>query len=81
MKKRLNRLRLRIKHSLMVFTSRYYTIVTDDGHGDFGIVHNCCINCSIEKLDYALSILEEIEDEGDQADAVDLANQIIANKN
>ena len=79
--KRLKRFYWRIRHCWSMFTSNYYTLVTDDGHGDFGIVHNCCISCSIDCLDYACSILEEIEDEGEQSDAVYLANQIIANKN
>lgn len=77
----LKRFYWRIKHSWMVLTERYYTVVTDDGHGEIGIVHNCCVYCSIDRLDYACSILEEIEDEGEQSDAIALANQIIANKN
>jgi hypothetical protein len=81
MKKRFKRLGLRFKHSLMLFTSRYYTVVTDDGHGDLCILHNCCATCSADRLDMALQILEQIEDEGDQVDALDLVNQIIANKN
>lgn len=79
--KRLKRFYWRIKHCWGMFTSRYYTVVTEDGHGELGITHNCCINCSIERLDYACSILEEIEDEEDMADGVQLANQILGNKN
>jgi hypothetical protein len=63
-----------------MFTSNYYTLVIDDGHGDFGIVHNCCITCSLDRLDYACDVLAEIEmDELDGDDAVDLTNRIINN--
>ena len=80
MKKRFKRLGLRLKHSWMLFTSRYYTLVTDDGHGDLVIAHNCCATCSLDRLDYACDILEEIEmDELDGDDAVDLTNRIINN--
>lgn len=78
--KRLKRFYWRVKHCWTMFTSNYYTLVIDDGHGDFGIVHNCCITCSLDRLDYACDVLAEIEmDELDGDDAVDLTNRIINN--
>ena len=72
----------KLRHCYQLLSSDYYTcVLTNDKDEDIRVLFNCCVTCSADRLDYALTILEEIEDEGDQADAVDLANQIIANKN
>ena len=79
--KKLKRFYWRVRHCFMLLGSNYYTVVLDDGHGDVLILGNCCTTCNADRLDFALSVLEDMEDEDDQADAVDLANKIIANKN
>ena len=39
---------------------------------------NCCVSCAADRLDYALNILEEIEDDEIEQDiAVDFTNEIL----
>jgi hypothetical protein len=66
----------------LLFCKEYILIVNkDDNH--FDIKYNLhCITCATDLLEEALGVMMELEaEELDQADAVDLANRIINNKN
>ena len=73
----------KIGHCYRLLSADYYTLVlTNQNDENVQILFNCCVSCAADRLDYGLTILEEIEsDELDQEDAVDLANRIINNKN
>jgi hypothetical protein len=73
----------KLGHCYKLMKADFYTIVlTDRQDEDIQILFNCCVSCAADRLDYGLTVLEEIEsDELDQEDAVDLANRIINNKN
>ena len=73
----------KLRHCYQLLSSDYYTcVLTNDKDEDIRVLFNCCVSCAADRCDFALGILEEIEDdEIDQDDAVDLANEILGNKN
>jgi hypothetical protein len=60
-----------------------YVLIVEKSDNRFDILHDLhCISCATDLLEEAFGVMMEVEaDEVDQADAVDLANRIINNKN
>lgn len=77
----MKRLYKRIKHCFQLLFSDRYTVVIANRHGeDIMIMYNCCIVCAADRLDYGLTILEQIElNQLEQDGAVELTNRIINN--
>ena len=73
----------KLKHCYQLLIADYYTVVlTNEKDEDIRILFNCCVSCAADRLDYALNILEEIEDDEIEQDiAVDFTNEILGNKN
>ena len=74
---------LRFKNMFGLLFSKNYILITNKDDNNFAINHNeHCLTCCIDRMEEAVGVLIELEsEEFDQADAVDLANRIINNKN
>lgn len=74
---------LRVVRMFKLLFSKNYVLITEKSGDLFDIYHDQhCVSCLTDRLEEAYNVMLEIEsDEFDQADAVDLANRIINNKN
>jgi len=74
---------LRFKNMFLLLFSKEYILIANKDDNRFEICHNThCLSCCLDRMEEAISVLIELEsEEFDQADAVDLANRIINNKN
>jgi len=73
----------RSKNVFTLLFCKEYILIVNKNDINFDIKHNLhCIICATDLLEEALDVMIELEtEELDQADAVDLANRIINNKN
>lgn len=70
----------RLKDTFTLLFSKNYTLVVSK-NDSLLLYMSCCLNCTANDLESALRLVDDLSDNFDQADAVDLANRIINNKN